>query len=244
MKIQTLHNRGRDYRSATSVANEGSRVEGSLFAAHAFGRGLKRIINGKVFEPTDQRGPMIERNAGKLSDADLSILQRSRLRVHAHVEAVRVIILVDENLRPFFRRNHLLNRIGEDGAKSEARGDVYIGRRQKAVPEVVHRVDVKARAALIRMLGIFFRAANALLNDVESGIEDRPGVRPRAQIAADSESALRENVTAQSEVRRTTERLIVPLGKTKSFLAGTAECRCQKTRSSILVLQRHRRIRQ
>src|ERR1044071_348603 len=108
----------------------------------------------------------------------------------------------------------------------------------------MHRVDVTARAALIRMLGIFLRAENAILNDVESGVEERPGVRPRAQIAADSESALRENVPAQSEVGRTTERLIVPFGKTKSFLAGAAERRCQKTRSSILVLQRHRRIRQ
>src|SRR5437899_3875038 len=39
MKIQTLHDRGRNYRSATSVTYECSRVEGSLFAAHTFGGG-------------------------------------------------------------------------------------------------------------------------------------------------------------------------------------------------------------
>src|SRR5205085_4408196 len=69
-------------------------------------------------------------------------------------------------------------------------------------------------------------------------------VRPRAEIGAYSISSLREHVTAQSEVCRTTQRQIVCLGKTKSFLAGTAERRGQKSRSSILMLQRHRRVRE
>src|ERR1043166_8928213 len=73
MKIQTLHNRRCDYRSATGITNKSRRIEGGLFTADAFRGGLERIVNGKILEPAQQRRSMIERDAGELSDADLRI---------------------------------------------------------------------------------------------------------------------------------------------------------------------------
>src|SRR5687768_5178604 len=103
MKIKTLHNRRCEDRIATHFAPEQDNVRRSLFAADAFDATLPRQINRKFLQPAHYRGTAIEIETGQLAKTNLGILKRGRLRIHPKVQAVRVVVLVDENLRTLFR---------------------------------------------------------------------------------------------------------------------------------------------
>src|ERR1700681_294865 len=119
MKIETLHDRGRDDRGAAHGNAKSNRIAGRLFTADSLYRTLERIIERDLFEPVQRRRPPIKRHAGQLTNANLRILQRRRLRIRPKVETVCVIVLVDENLRALFGRYRLLNRVRENLAERE-----------------------------------------------------------------------------------------------------------------------------
>src|SRR5688572_26976517 len=103
MKIKALHNRRGEDRIATHFTPEQDRVCRGFFAADAFDAALPRQINRKFLQPAHYRWTAIEIETGQLAKTDLGILKRGRLRIHAKVQAVRVVVFVDENLRTLFR---------------------------------------------------------------------------------------------------------------------------------------------
>ena len=100
----------------------------------------------------------------------------------------------------------------------------------------MHRVDVKARAALIRMIRVFLRPEHAIFDDEKSEIQKRTRVGARAQVATDSEAAFRIQIAAQSEISRPAERQVVSFRNAKAFLARSAERRCQESGRAIAML--------
>src|SRR5437588_4661016 len=217
VKIETLDNRRCDNRQATHFGDKRSYVAGRFLAADSIGRTFKRVVERYLLQPRQRRRPAIEREARRLADANLRIRQRGGLRIHAHVEAIRVIILVDENLRTFFRRNRLLNRVGKNLAKRQTRGDIHVSSRKKTVWKVMYGVDVEARATLIGMLRVFLWSQDAILDRIKSHVEKRARVWSRPEVTTDANAALRKQIAAQSEIRRTTQRQIIRIGDTKTF---------------------------
>ena len=103
MKVETLNNRRRDDRIAAGFGAKSHEVTRSLFAADSLDAALKRVIQRNFFELGPRRRPFVQRDARQLANSNLGILQRRRLRVQTKVETVRIVILVDENLRALFR---------------------------------------------------------------------------------------------------------------------------------------------
>src|SRR6185503_18853876 len=101
---------------------------------------------------------------------------RRHLRARQKVEAVFVVISVDEDLRSLFRRDRLLNVVGEDLAKREVRSDVDVSNGDEAVLEVMNAIDVKTRTALIRMSVVSLRTKDSILHSIETDIEIRTRV--------------------------------------------------------------------
>ena len=129
-----------------------------------------------------------------------AFVKRRHLRAREKVKAVLVVILVDENLRSLFRRDCLLNVVGEHLPEREVRSDVDVGDGDETVFEIVHAVDVKTRAALIRMSCVSGWSKDSILDGIESEVEIRARVGARAQVAAKSESARSVDVAAESEI--------------------------------------------
>src|SRR5687768_1139166 len=103
MKIKTLHNRRSEDWIATYLAAEEVKVTGGFFAADAFDATLPRQIYREFLQPAHNRWTTIEIETGQLAKTNLGIHQRGRLRIHSKVQAVRVVIPVNENLRTLFR---------------------------------------------------------------------------------------------------------------------------------------------
>ena len=139
------------------------------------------------------------------------------------------MVLVQKHLRAFFGRDGLLDRIGKNLAEEQAGSDVHIGGREKAVGEIMNGIDVKTRAALVGMIRIDLGPEDSILDRIETRVEERARIRARAQIAADTDTALREQVSAQGEICRAAQSQVVSLGNAKPLLAGSAEGRRQKT---------------
>ena len=122
-----------------------------FFPAHAVGRATERKIDRKVLEETENGRPLVDADARQLANTNARVRQRRHLRAREEVEAVFVVVLVYKNLRRLFRRDCLLNVVGENLAKGEIRSDVHIGRGDETVFEIVNAVDVKTRTTLIGM---------------------------------------------------------------------------------------------
>src|SRR5216684_4350171 len=167
MKVEALYDRGRRNWIATRFLPKQRQVAGGFLAADSFDATFKRKVNRNFFQPAQPRGTPIERDARQLANSDLRILQRRGLRIQTQIKAVSVIVFVEENLRTFFRRDRLLDRIGENLAKCEAGSDVHISRRQKAVGEIVHRVDVETRTTLVGIRGAGLWPEDAILNEIK-----------------------------------------------------------------------------
>src|SRR5258707_12918043 len=217
MKIKTLYYRRGNNRITSGGGTKSGQVAGRLFAADSFDSTFKGVIDGKVLEPWQRRGAAIEGNAGQFANANLRVLQRCRLGVQPKVKTVRMIILVDENLRTFFRRNRLLNRVRENLPEGKAGCDIHVGCCQEPVRKVVDRVDIKAGSALVRMFCILSRSEDAIEHSIETHVEERSRVGARSQIAADANASRRKQITAQSKIRRASQRLIVSVGNPKAF---------------------------
>ena len=127
------------------------------------------------------------------------------------------MVLVYENLRRLFRRDCLLNVVGEDLPKRQVRSDVHVSRRDETVLEIVNAFDVEARPALIGILRRCFWSKDAILDGVEPGDEIRTRVGARAEVAAEAEASLRVDVAAEREVGGAAERLIVSSRKTSAL---------------------------
>ncbi len=151
MKIESLHNRRRDDRISADVVHKLHCIFNSLFAAYTVGRATERKIERKVFEETNNPRALVDTDTRQLADTNTRIRQRRHLRAREKVKAVLVVILVYENLRSLFRRDRLLNVVGEHLPEREIRSDVDVGYGDEAVFEIVHAVDVKTRTTLIRM---------------------------------------------------------------------------------------------
>src|SRR6185295_2618038 len=131
------------------------------------------------------------------------------LRADEEVEAVLVVVLIYENLRRLFRRDRLLNVVGEHLPEREVRRDVHVSHSNETVFEIVYAVNVKTRAALIGMRGIGGWSKHSIFDGVETDVEIRARVGACAQIGAEAESALGVDVVAKRDVGGATERLIV-----------------------------------
>src|SRR5205814_7631880 len=171
MQVKALDHGGRDDGRPARIEDKRQQVRRRFFTANSFGRTLERIVKRNLFQPGEWRGPALQRNTRQFTNANLRILQRRRLRVHSHIEAVGVVILVEENLRTLFGRDCLLDRIRKNLAKGQTRSDVDIGRREKSVRKIMHSVDMEARADLILMMRVFLWTKDSILHLVESNIE-------------------------------------------------------------------------
>src|SRR6185295_16413970 len=129
------------------------------------------------------------------------------LRADEEVEAVLVVVLIYENLRRLFRRDGLLNVVGEHLPEREVRRDVHVSHGDEAIFEVVHAVDVQTRAALIGMRGVSRWSKNSIFDGVEADVEIRTGVGARPEVGTEPETTLRVDVVAKREVGGATERL-------------------------------------
>src|SRR4029453_9442401 len=130
-----------------------------------------RTVEGKFFEKTQRRRSLIDRNAGKFTNADGDVGQGRDLSASEEIVAVSVTIFGDEYLRRLFRRDGLLNVVREDLAKRQVRCDVDVGRSGESVLEVVHTFDVKTRATLIGVLGVRTGTKDSILYRVKTGIK-------------------------------------------------------------------------
>src|SRR6185503_3653706 len=167
VQIESLHDRRRDDRIAANVVDELHGIFNRLFAADAFRRGAKRIVDRKVFQKVENGRTFFDADARELANTNARVRQRRNLRPRQKVEAVFVVVLVYKDLRCFFRRNGLLNVVGEDLTKSQVRRDVHVGSGDETVLEVVNAVNVETRSALIGIRGRSFWSKDAILDGVE-----------------------------------------------------------------------------
>src|SRR5690349_2081927 len=126
MKIKPLHDRRRDDRMAADVVGKLDLILNRLLAAHAVRTALERIIERQLLQKTQNRRTLVDADARQLPDTNARVSQRSHLRAREKVEAVFVVVLINENLRRLFRRDRLLNVIGEHLAKREVRSNVHV----------------------------------------------------------------------------------------------------------------------
>src|SRR6266498_5413518 len=101
---------------------------------------------------------------------------------------------------------------------SQVRSDIHVCRRHKSVGKVVHGIDVKTRSALIGMLRVFLRPEDSILDGIKPHVEKRSRISASAQIAAQSETAFRKQISAQGEVGGSAQRQIVTFGNAKTLL--------------------------
>src|SRR5689334_12119478 len=244
MQIEPLNDRRRDDRMAADVVRKLDLILNRLLAAHAVSAALERIIQRQIFQKTQNRRALVDADARQLADANARVGQGRHLRACEKVEAVLVVVLVDENLRRLFRRDRLLNVIGEHLAKREVRSDVHVSGGGETVFEVVHALDVETRTALVRMRGVFMWSKDAILDGVETGVEKRARVRARAQVAADAEAARSVDVAAKGEIGRAAEGLVVRCRETKTFRARSPKRWRQESRRTIARFDRDGRVRE
>src|SRR4029079_14469008 len=98
MQIESLHDRRRDDRIAADVVHKLHQVFNRLFPAHAVSGADERKIDRKTLEETKDAGTRVYADACYLSNTNARMLQRRHLCSREKVEAVLVVIFVNENL--------------------------------------------------------------------------------------------------------------------------------------------------
>src|ERR1700752_1403452 len=109
MQVQTLHNRRRDDWIPADVIHKLHGVFNRFFPAYTVSRTTERKIERQVLEETNDGRTLIDTDTRQLANTNTGVRERRDLRAREKVKAVFVVILVDENLRSFFRRDGLLN---------------------------------------------------------------------------------------------------------------------------------------
>ena len=173
MHIESLYDRRRNDRIPANVVHKLHRIFNSFFATYTVSRTTERKIQREILEKTDDAGTLVDTDTRQLANTNARVRQRRDLRARQKVEAVFVVVLVYKDLRRFFRRDGLLNVVGEDLTKSEVRRDVHISRGDETVFEVVNAVNVETRSALIRIRSRCFWSKDAILDRIETGVEIR-----------------------------------------------------------------------
>jgi hypothetical protein len=170
VQIESLHNGRRNDGITADVVHKLHRVFHRLLAADAFGRTAERKVDRKLFEKSQNAGPPVDADARQLPDANARVRERAHLRAREKIEAVLVVIFIHKDLRRLFRRDGLLNVVGEHLPEREVRSDIHIGNGDEAVFEIVHTVDVKTRAALIGMSVVGRWSKHSIFDRVETDV--------------------------------------------------------------------------
>src|SRR5215212_306925 len=200
MQIESLHDRRRDDRIAADVTHKLHRVLDSLFPAHAVGSPAEREVDRKVLQEVYNRRPLIDADARQLANTNARVRQRRDLCARQEVKTILVVILVYKNLRRLFRRDSLLNVVGEHLPEGEIGSYVDVRRGDEAVLEIMHSFNIQTRSTLIGVSIISGRTKDPILDGVESKGEVRPRVGACAQVGAKSQSSLCVDVVAKSEI--------------------------------------------
>src|ERR1700752_106984 len=119
MQVESLHDRRGDDRVAADIVHKLHRIFDSFLAAYTISRTTKGNIERQIFEETHNAGTLVDADTRQLSNANARIRERCDLRARQKVKAVFVVILIDENLRGFFRRDSLLNVVREHLPESQ-----------------------------------------------------------------------------------------------------------------------------
>src|SRR6185369_6573768 len=164
-----------------------------------------RKVKWKILEEADYARALFETDTRQLANTNTRVFERRHLRANEEVEAVFVVVLIYEDLRRLFRRDRLLNVVGEDLPEREVGRDVHVSDRDETIFEIVYAVNVKTRPALIRMRIIGGWSKYSIFNGVETDVEIRARVGARTQVGAEAESALRVDVVAKRDVGGATE---------------------------------------
>src|SRR5215203_642851 len=113
MQIESLHDRRRDDRIAADVTYKLHRVIDRLFPANAVGGPADSEVDRKILQEVYNRRPLVHADSWQLANTNARVRQRRDLCALQEVKTVLVVIFVYKNLRRLFRRDSLLNVVGE-----------------------------------------------------------------------------------------------------------------------------------